>query len=142
MIHRSMALLALTLVALIGCGKMPASEDQVLESMNQLRVAVKETVKDPERAQAVTTYMELMGDELVAAKRARETYQGQLKALDANYDATEADFHALMNEFNAGREKRLDRVLALRDNIIAKTTQEEWDALSKARLNTVKTVMK
>jgi len=119
----------------------PTPENAVHRSMEELRAAALTTIKDPARAKEVAGLVDQLERHFAEALKANRTHLERLWALDADYDATEADFLKLFSDFNAGGVRRRDRFVELRDRMIAATTEAEWNELAKARVRVLETAV-
>jgi hypothetical protein len=132
---------AACLIAACARGPTPAPEDAVRRSMDELRAAALTTIKDPARAKEVAGLVDQLERHFDEALKADRTHLERLWALDADYDATEADFQKLFSDFNAGAVRRRDRFVELRNRLIAATTEAEWNELAKARVRVLESMV-
>lgn len=119
----------------------PAAEDAVRRSMDELRAAALTTIKDPARAKEVAGLVDQLERNFAEAMKVDRTHLDRLWALDADYDATQADFRKLFSDFNAGAVQRRDRFVELRDRMIAATTEAEWNELAKVRVRVLESMV-
>jgi hypothetical protein len=119
----------------------PAPEAAVRRSMDDLRAAALTTIKDPARAKEVAGLVDQLERNFAEALKVNRTHLERLWALDADYDATEADFLKLFGDFNAGSVRRRDRFVELRDRLIAATTEAEWSELAKTRVRVLESLV-
>ncbi len=102
-------------------------------TLQELRAAVTREVKDPARAAQGTKLVDELTGILAEAGTDIRAHDARLRTLNANYDATQAQFQAAFRDFNARRDARQRRVLDLNQRGKALLTAEEWDALGKVR---------
>jgi len=99
---------AACLMAVCAGEPTPVPEDAVRRSMDELRAAALTTIKDPARAKEVAGLVDELERNFDEALKADRTHLERLWALDADYDATQADFRKLFADFNAGAVRRRD----------------------------------
>lgn len=119
----------------------PAPEDAVRRSMDELRAAALKIIKDPARAKETAGLVDRLEQHFDEALKANQTHLKRLWTLDADYDATEADFRKLFADFNAGAVRRRDQFVELRDRMIATTTEAEWTELARARVRVLESIV-
>ena len=119
----------------------PAPEDAVRRSMDELRAAALTTINDPARAKDVAGLVDQLERHFDEALKADRTHLERLWALDADYDASEADFRKLFADFNAGSVRRRDQFVELRNTLIAATTEAEWNELAKVRVRVLESMV-
>jgi len=119
----------------------PAPDDAVRRSMDELRAAALTTIKDPARKKEVSGLVDQLERSFAEALKVNRTHLARLWALDADYDATEADFRKLFADFNAGSVRRRDQFVELRDGLIAATTDAEWNELAKTRVRVLESLV-
>lgn len=128
------------LLVLTGCSHEP--ETSTLESakgaFDELRVAVREEIKDPARADEAVKIVDQLEQLMVEATEARKAHEIRLQALIRNYDASEEDFKAAFREFNEKKSRRQARLLLLDQRARSLTTAEEWKALHKVAIRALK----
>ena len=131
-----------SLLAACARGPAPTPEQVEHKPLEELRVAAAATIKDPARAKDMANLVDRLEREIDESIVANRSHLKGLEALDANYDATEGDFRKLFADFNSNRAGRQGRVLALRDQMIAATTDEEWRELARARVRALESIVK
>lgn len=129
-----LARVALLLVLVAGCSHEPKPALAPAEgALDELRAAAMQEIKDPQRARGAAALVDEMEKLVAAANADYRAHEVKLHALNANYDATEADFRALFRDFNARRDERQERTLALNLRGKALLTADEWNALARLR---------
>jgi len=136
------ALVLCVLLAACASKPEPAPQEQGRAAMDTLRAAVGKVVTDPARAKEVTAAVDDMQAIFGEALRATQAHTARLRALDADYDATQADMREALQDYNVGRAQRQARLLAARDRIAAATTEEEWQQLAKARRAVLESIVR
>jgi hypothetical protein len=129
---RASLLLCATLLAACAGKPQPAPDDALQASMDSLRAAVPAAIKDPARAREPAAIVDQVREQYRQAIAATRSHVTRLRELDADYDATLADFRQVLADYNGGREERRARLLELRDRLIAATTEAEWENLVEA----------
>jgi len=127
-----------------GCASTPAPSS--LESAQQAavewRTKVRAVISDQERAEKVIGHIDQLEKLVVDADQERKDHDDILRALNANYDATEAEFRAAFDTFNAKKNVRQHEALAINRQIRTLTSPEEWKALSKVMVTTLDAALK
>jgi hypothetical protein len=116
-----------------GCSHEPKPSAQVAAkgAFDELRIAVRAEIEDTTRANKVAVMIDQLEQLMTEASEARKAHTARIFALNTNYDATEDDFRAAFKEFNAKRDDRQERVLAIGQRVRALTTSKEWKAISR-----------
>jgi septal ring factor EnvC (AmiA/AmiB activator) len=128
-----MMVIAMVLLLSISPGckhETPAQQAQADLSNYQKRV--REVVKDPAKADQLIALTNRLQDHVRQARAALVEYRAELARLNANYDATRADFGALFRKADADREALMNNVIDIRVQMGALTTDQEWAELRKA----------
>jgi len=137
----TVAVLAAALIASAGAGgaaipgcahnkaKSPQQQAQADYAAYQKRV--REVVKDPARAEqviALTDELKRQFDQLRA-----QIVQGRekLAGLNANYNATRADFDGFFRQQDADRQALIDNVISVRTQVGKLVTDAEWQSIHK-----------
>ena len=143
MMRLDTALLIGTVCLMAACSGEPklTPEKAVLQSMDELRSAAQTTIKDPARAKEMVGVVDQLERHFDEALKANQTHFVRLRALDTDYDTTEADFRKLFADFNAGAVRRRDRFVELRERLIAATTEAEWNDIAKVRLRVLESLV-
>jgi hypothetical protein len=131
-----MKMLVVTLVlVLAACSHKPKPSSLVPAegALDDLRAAVVREVKDPERAKQAVGLVDELEQVTISAHGDFKAHADALRSLNANYDATEAEFGTLFREFNARRDARQARSLELNRRAKALLSADEWNALSRVR---------
>jgi hypothetical protein len=124
---------ALGVAAFPGCSSKPplTPEQQVQADVAPLDAQIRKVVSDPARANQLIAlsqeHQQLVRQNAVLVR----AYRAKLVALNANYQATRADFEALFNQHEANREAMLGKVAALRERMAAVAKDAEWQDLNK-----------
>ena len=127
--------LTLVMAALSGCSsKHPTAEQQERTDVQAYEAQIRKVVADPARADqlvALTNEFQQQAGESVAIFR---DYRAKVAALNSDYEATREQFEALLGQQDAHRAAWTKKVTALRERMVALTTDSEWEELKKARL--------
>jgi hypothetical protein len=130
--------LALAVVALGGCSSKPLTpEQQAQADLKEYEVQVRKVIADPARADQLVALANEFQRQVRQSADILGDYPAKVAALDANYDAVRKDYEALLGEQDARREVLLKKFGALREQMVALTTDAEWEELKKARLRTL-----
>jgi len=119
-----------------GCSSRPAlsPEQQAQTDLTEYEAQLRKVITDPVRADklmALTNeFQKLLQDTVTHVT----SYRVKAAALNANYDASRADYDRLFNQQDAAREAFMQKATALREQMAALTSDAEWAQLKKARL--------
>ena len=132
------------MVTLITCTAAGCSSKQALTPEQQAQAdlaayeqEVRRIVPAPARANqlvALANEFQQLANESIANVR---DYRQRVAALNANYDATREEYEALFNQQDAAREAFVNKVGAIRERMVAFTSDAEWEQLKTARLRVV-----
>ena len=125
--------LVLALAAACSHKPEPSSLTVAEEAFDRLRAGVAREIKDPGRAKQASALVDELQQIVVAAHGELKAHDARLWALNANYDATEADIQAAFRDFNAARDRRQDQALELNRRAKALVTEQEWQALASVQ---------
>lgn len=130
------SLAAVVLIETAGC-KHETPEEQAQARLDadvaNYQDQIRKIVKDPDRADKLVP---LVSQFEVLARNAASVMrdqQAKLAALNANYDATRADFATMFRQQDAERQTLVKKALDLREQMAALTTDSEWEQLKQAR---------
>ncbi|HMO05115.1 MAG TPA: hypothetical protein PKC67_13585 [Kiritimatiellia bacterium] len=120
----------------VGCASTPApsSAATARQAMVDWRTKVRAVIGDQDRAEQVIAQIDRMEHLIADADVERRAHDDQLRSLNANFDATEADFRAAFDSFNAKKGARQRTALAINRQIRSLVSPEEWKALSDVTL--------
>ena len=124
------------LAACAGKDKQEKTPDQMTE---QLRQETLKYVTDSDRANKAAELTEQLRQIFVEAHEQSKTDIETYRAINANFDATEADFKAFFESINNKARNRHGRVLAIHSKLKTLLTEEEWKKLNDARKDALKT---
>jgi uncharacterized coiled-coil DUF342 family protein len=127
------ALLVFAWLGAYGCAAPQTSTERAHDEMNDFRAAVRKAVPDPARSQQVIGLADQLEKLVEEANAEARSFHERLTTLNANYDATEADFAKLLAERESTRRAWRERVLAARTGIAQHLTDAEWKQLESAR---------
>jgi vacuolar-type H+-ATPase subunit B/Vma2 len=68
---------------------------------------------------------------MIEAGDARKEHAARMRALNANYDATEEEFLTLFANFNRQQKERQERLLVIDQRERELTSGQEWKSLSR-----------
>jgi len=129
--------LALALAA-VGCSsKHLTPEQQAQAEAEAYQAQIRKVVTDPARADQLVALIGEFQQQIRESAANLKDYRAKVAALDANYEATRADYEDLISQQNAHHEALLKKFAGLREQMTALTTDAEWEELKKARLRTL-----
>lgn len=125
------AALAVVLICVAGCARdpKPSALEVAGEALQKLRSAVVREVSDPQRAKQGARLVDEIERLLSEVDADVKAHNDAMRALNADYDATEAAFRAAFRQFNARRNERQQRLLDINQRAKALLTAEEWEQL-------------
>ena len=88
-------------------------------------------IRDPDRAAKGVILVDQLEQIMIDAANDRKAHVDRIRALNADYDATEEDFRVMFREFNAKRSDRQARIIDINQQAKNLTTMKEWKALVK-----------
>jgi len=131
-------------VALQGCAhekaKSPQQQAQADYAAYQKRV--REVVKDPARAEQVIALTDELRREIDEVYTRLAQSRSEMAALNANYNATRADYDAFMKQQDAQRQALMDKAISARVEIGKLLTESEWKSLRKSGVEAVDSGLK
>jgi hypothetical protein len=130
----------LVLLVLTGCSHEPKPSTLMSAkgALDDLRVAVRDEIKDPARATEVVGLVDQMEQLMIEGTEARKAHKVRLRSLIENYDASEEDYRAAFREFNEKKIGRQDRLLVIDQRARSLTTDKEWKAIVKVGVRALK----
>jgi hypothetical protein len=131
-----MRILALAFVLVLSaCSHKPKPSSLVPAegALDDLRAAVVREIKDPERAKQAVGLVDELEQLTIVAHADFKAHASALRTLNANYDATEAEFGRLFRDFIVKRDARQAHSLDLNRRAKALLSGAEWNALSRVR---------
>jgi hypothetical protein len=144
---RHLGVAALALIAALGvlaaCASKPkpTAEQRAEAELQTFKANIGKIVTDPARSSQLTAGVDEVEQMVRRASSGERVYQAKLRALDANYEATRADYTALFREHDAQRSALIKEALALRAKFTSLTTDSEWEQLKQARLATLEAIL-
>jgi len=130
--------------AIQGCahGKTKSPEQHAEAEYSAYQRRVREVVKDPARADQVIALTDELRREIDEVYTKLAQSRGQLQTLNANYNATRADYDALLKQQDAERQVLMDKAISVRVEIGKLLTESEWKSLRKYGVETVDSGLK
>jgi len=122
-------MLAAGLIGLTACG----GRQTTAEKERAAREKITEIVKDPQRQQLVLAQVDHWSALQTEKVQSEANFIARREALNANYAATKTEFQALQQQHTVEVQKLCSDFIAIRQAIIANTTEDEWKALRSVR---------
>ena len=135
-----LAMAAISLFAACG-GKEPvAPEDVQAEAFADLRATVESAIDDPGRETEVLALLDKFEADVSTLRESLVEQRAELRRLNANYDTTreELSTYAAMMESRIQDNRR--QLLEARGRLVAATTEDEWDVITKAETKAMKKI--
>jgi len=128
--------LVTSLLTVAACSHKPTltADQQAQADLAAYQTQIRKIVVDPMRVDqlvALTNEFQKLARQEIADLK---VYRAKVAALNANYEATRADYEAVFAKQDAARETIVHKAGALREQMAALTTDQEWDQLGKTRL--------
>lgn len=121
-------------LAIAGCGGKEAVSPSDIEqqAFDDLREKVGQVIEDPERRAVVNAEVDKLQTSYTAFRLAVTARRTEVRALNADYNATREQFHEYVERYN--NQILTDHGVLLKSHqaLISATTPEEWDELQKA----------
>lgn len=132
-------ILGLGLTACAGKDKESETPDQLME---QFRQEILSTVGDADRAEQAAALAEQLKQGFVATQSQLQVDMETFRSMNADFNATEAQFQAFFEGLNAQARARQNQAVAIHSKMKALLTAEEWKQLNDAREDALQTVLK
>jgi len=126
------AVLAVCAAALaFGCASRKESQaEKSTRAVQAVRDEVARVVADAGRREKALTAVDRFGAELKTFSATVATFQRSLHVLNADPDATRAQFNDLIGRFQAERKATRARLVRIHGELLAATTEEEWRSIA------------
>ena len=136
--------LAWTPLLLSNCAHKPppTAEQQSQAELEYYQTQLRSVVKDPDRAEKLAGLASDFQKLIVAEMPAINGYHAKLAALKASYSATRADYAAVITQNDKDRSLFEQKVIALRMQMAALESDEEWEQLKTARMRGLEEALK
>jgi septal ring factor EnvC (AmiA/AmiB activator) len=130
--------------ALQGCAhnKTKSPQQQAQADYRAYQQRVREVVKDPARADQVIALTDELRREIDEVYTKLAQSRAQLETLNANYNATRADYDAFLKQQDAERQALTDKAISVRVEIGKLLTESEWKTLRKYGVEAVDSGLK
>ena len=126
------------LVLLCGCAGHDVSQsDEIAKKVRIVRDEVSRVVPDAGRREKLQAALDRFGRELEGFSRSASKLQESLHALNADPDASRAQFTQLIDRYEGERKSYRMRLTQIHFELLALTTDEEWRAISKHEASAV-----
>jgi hypothetical protein len=134
----------IALSVLFNCAHKPAPtlEEQSQADLEYDQAQIRSVVKDPERAEKLAGEISGFEKLLLARATAVKAYNSKIEVLNSKYSATRADYEVLIAQNDKDRSLFLQQAIAVRTQMAALTTDEEWEQLKNMRLRAMEDSLK
>jgi hypothetical protein len=139
-LHRSVPIIFAVVVAFsfAGCaGKKQSPQDKMQSAFADVRAEIQSVVTDPERAAQADDLIMQLEQTFTETMRSVKVSKDRLRELNADYDASRADMEVDLESILSAMSANQQNVLAIRKELSALLTPEEWEAIDKARSKAV-----
>jgi hypothetical protein len=125
-------LIALLAFSLTGCSRFKeAPADEAAEAFDDVRAEVRATVADPERAAQANELITGLEEKFIAVSQTIETRRNKFVALYADYDATQADIDAALDDILDVQRSNQKELSSFQRQLADILTDEEWQTVEK-----------
>jgi type IV pilus biogenesis protein CpaD/CtpE len=126
--------LGIAAAAVSGCASTDQSPREVAaNAFTDLRREINAQVADPARRAELLTLTDEFEQLLDEAVASRSETEARIRALNADYDATEAEFVAALAKARESTRARQERLLEIQSRAKGILTAPEWNSLGKFR---------
>jgi outer membrane murein-binding lipoprotein Lpp len=132
-------LLVVVATMIAGCRSTPKSE-VVAKAVTTYQSKIREIITDPARAEMLVQLVDQAVAQRNAAESAAAVFLENFERLNADYDATKAQFTSLLATHRNERRQIAEALLSIRAKMVAGTTPKEWESLSKVREKALDTI--
>jgi hypothetical protein len=144
-LQRSVPIIFAVVVAfsLAGCaGKKQSPQDKMQAAFADVRAEIQSAVTDPERAVQADDLIKQLEQTFTGTMNSVKANKDGLRELNADYDASRADMEVELEAILSAMSANQQNVLAIRKELTALLTPEEWEAIDKARSKAVSAAVK
>ncbi len=143
-ICRVMTLITVSLFIAVSCtGKKSVSPvDAKRQAFDDLRTEITAVVSDPERTATAIELVDALSDDFETVQESILEGKQKVRVLNADYDASKADFIAFFEEIEKENQANERLVSELHRKLVRVTTAEEWAQLAKAHSQAMDTAIK
>ncbi len=139
-----MTLITVSLFIAVSCtGKKSVSPvDAKRQAFDDLRTEITAVVSDPERTATAIELVDALSDDFETVQESILEGKQKVRVLNADYDASKADFIAFFEEIEKENQANERLVSELHRKLVRVTTAEEWAQLAKAHSQAMDTAIK
>lgn len=136
-------LIALVYILIInGCSHQPVSEPETRKEMLHELQDYLIQIPEPDRRERVMDLLDKLAEGLAELNRTVTQFGMETKQLNADYDATRADFQKLLAKFNTSRQVVQQKLLTTHYEIKELTTEKEWAGIAKMEKQAVEKILR
>jgi type IV pilus biogenesis protein CpaD/CtpE len=130
----SSVLLLVMATILGGCSSAPKDSPVEIQSQSfdALRDTAKDLISDPDQANEVTELITQLEGVILQTQNDRSRHRARIKALNANYDATEEEFTALLAGISDDQDASREAAIDIRRKLALAVPADDWPDLVKA----------
>ena len=131
---------ATALLAACG-GKEPvAPEDVQAAAFSDLRVAIEDAVDDASREADVLALLDQFEADVAILRESMVERRAKLRRLNADYDTTREELSTYAATMESRIQDNRRQLLEARGQLVAATTEDEWDAITKTDTKAMKAI--
>jgi predicted nucleic acid-binding Zn-ribbon protein len=110
------------------------------EASADLRAAVEGAIDDPGRETDALALLEQFESDVATLRESMIERRAELRRLNADYDTTREELSTYAATMESRIQDNRRRILEARGRLVAATTADEWDAITKADTKAMKTI--
>ena len=129
-----------TLLTACGGKEAVAPADVQAEAFADLRAAVEGAIEDPSRETDVLALLDQVEADVATLRESLVERRAELRRLNANYDTTREELSTYAATMESRIQDNRRQLLEARGRLVAATTEDEWDAITKADTKAMKTI--
>ena len=119
-----------------------APVDVEKQAFEDLRTDIREAIDDPAREAETIRLVGVLEIDLAALRSSVTARKNRARELNANYDATRAEFEAFLAEIEAAVRDNRQRVSKTHQALLATVTAEERSVIAKTHTKAMNTAIK
>jgi hypothetical protein len=136
----SLLLSAVLLVSCSGTDSVTQQEHEI-QSLDSFQETIKDVVQGSDRQEEISGLMATYQLDFQNLRSTIEAQRIELRALNADYDATREQFQSVIEKHNADIKAARVKATGSRLAFVRATTPEEWAGLKKADANALKNMI-
>ena len=138
---KQISLLLVVSIVFSGCASKPSDpQEDIKNSMQVMRSAVIETVKDEERQQKLIILTQSLETTLAEYNLAYSSFASEFGKLNRIYDTPREKLEKLLESFRRTRKDAMNQAMDIHFKMVAQTSADEWRHIVKQELKAFESV--